>query len=108
MMNENWRDCDAWRKQHLQMNTTSNEAAKLFDVSLSQLYGYYDNKQYEGLAASLNKMIETDPDFILGYCLKNGIELLGSNVLLNTNHDVLLQQKALELKSSLTQRELGL
>lgn len=105
-MNDNWRDCDAWRKQHLPMNTTSNEAAKLFDISLSQLYGYYDNKQYDGLVASLNRMINADPDFILGYCLKAGIELLGSNVLLNTNHDAVLQQKASQLNSSLTQREL--
>ena len=49
MNNENWRDCDAWRQQNLSMNTTSNEACKLFDISLSQLMGYYDNQQYGGL-----------------------------------------------------------
>lgn len=104
---ESWRDCDEWRRQNLPMNTTSNEACKLFDISLSQLIAYHDNQQYDGLAASLTKMMASDPDFILGDCLKTGIELLGSNAFLNSHKNVdILKQKSVSLQSSLTQREL--
>jgi tetratricopeptide (TPR) repeat protein len=109
MNNDNWRDCDAWRKQNLSMNTTSNEAAKLFDISLSQLIGYYDNKNYDGLESSLNSMIAADPDFVLGHCLKTGIELLGSNALLNSyqNKIDLIKQKSILLQPYLTKREIN-
>ena len=109
MNNDNWRDCDAWRKQNLSMNTTSNDAAKLFDVSLSQLIGYYDNKNYDGLESSLNSMIAADPDFVLGHCLKTGIELLGSNALLNSyqNNIDLIKQKSILLQPHLTKREIN-
>lgn len=107
MMHENWRDCDAWRKQNLRMNSQSNEAVKLFDVSLSQLIGYHDNLQYNGLLGSLKNMLDADPNFILGNCLKTGIELLGSNAFLNSHPNVqVLKEKSILLKDDLTQREL--
>ena len=35
----NWRSCIDWKNEGLEMNTTSNEAAKLYDITLSQLIG---------------------------------------------------------------------
>jgi hypothetical protein len=87
-MHSNFRDCDAWRQENLPMNTTSNEAAKLYDVSLTQLVGWYENAQYNGLVNSLKKMTEVDPTFILGQCLKYDIELLGSNPMLNNKESM--------------------
>ena len=82
-MHSNWRDCDAWRKENLPMSTTSNEACKLYDVSLSQLTGYYENSDFNGFAVSLQTMIDSDPSFILGHCLKIGAQVLGSDRNLN-------------------------
>lgn len=108
-MHSNWRDCDAWRHQNLPMNTCSNEAAKLYDVCISQLAGWYENQQFGGLASSLNQMVNADPDFILGECLKSGVELLGTNTLLNSleyqNKLDSFVQKANSMNSSLTNRE---
>jgi hypothetical protein len=106
-MHSNWRDCVAWRDENLPMSTTSNEACKLFDVTLSQLTGYYENKQFNGLAASIQSMLAADPDFILGQCLQLGTELLGSDHLLNNSdlygHSLVLHSKASEL--NVTRRE---
>ena len=108
-MHSNWRDCDAWRHENLPMNTTSNEACKLYDISLSQIVGWKENAQHGGLVHSLNSMCEADPDFIIGHCLKTGMELLGSNINLNStlsyNHVQSLVHKANLLGDSLTKRE---
>lgn len=106
-MHSNWRDCDAWRKQKLPMNTTSNEASKLYDVSLSQIAGWYENKQYGGLVSSLDQMVNSDPNFILGHCLKTGTELFGTSITTDfyqQNIQTLLH-KSNSLANSLTKRE---
>jgi hypothetical protein len=59
----NWRDCYEWKKEGLQMNTTSNEAAKLYDITLSQLVGWYENLQYGGVEISVKNMLKIDPNF---------------------------------------------
>ena len=110
-MHTNWRDCDAWRQQSLPMNTTSNEAAKLYDVSLSQLVGFYENKQFNGLLPSLSRMVEADYTFVLGHCLKMGVEILGTNSCLSTSSNQTYKSvKALkgivESTTNLTPREL--
>lgn len=108
-MHSNWRDCDAWRAEKLTMNTTSNEACKLYDVSLTQLISWQEDKSIGGLVGSLNKMVEADPDFIMGHCLKSGLELLGNNISLNSatfEHGVRsLVDKAARMSDSLTLRE---
>ncbi|CAF0818102.1 unnamed protein product [Brachionus calyciflorus] len=108
-MRSNWRDCAAWHSEKLPMNTSSNEACKLYDVCLSQFTGYYEEKQFGGLANSLNQMINSDPNFILGHCLKNGIELLGTNSAfysntLSDNINNLIKTSEL-LSNEITQRE---
>ena len=82
-MHSNFRDCSSWIQENLPMNTTSNEAAKLYDISLSQLVGWYENVQYNGLIGSLKTMTQVDPTFVLGQCLKYDIELMGVNQLLS-------------------------
>jgi tetratricopeptide (TPR) repeat protein len=79
IQNVNFRDCDAWRKEGLQMNTTSNEACKLYDIVLSQHVGWYENEIYGGFDASINNMVNADENFVLGRVLKLGIELIGSS-----------------------------
>jgi hypothetical protein len=74
-----WRDCSAWKDEGLPMNTTSNEASKLFDASLSQLVGWRELDEFNGLETSLNAMLEADSNFILGHVLKHGIDLIGSS-----------------------------
>jgi hypothetical protein len=108
-MHSNWRDCDAWRKSNLPMNTLSNEAAKLYDITLSQLMRWREDQQYGGLLNSLNKMINADPDFILGQCLKTGVELMGSSLNHNSQKSYEkvknLVRKAIDMDSQLTKRE---
>ena len=110
-MHAHFRDCDAWRHEKLPISTTSNEAAKLYDASVSQLVGWYENPQYNGLASTLKTMLEADPYFVLGKCLKLGIELLGSNELLvnSESHkrvdDFVRHAADLMSNSQLTQRE---
>ncbi|RNA29704.1 tetratricopeptide repeat 38 [Brachionus plicatilis] len=84
-MHSNWRDCRAWYDEKLPMNTNSNEASKFYDICLSQLAGYYENHQFGGIVGSLTKMTSADPNFILGQCLKSGIELLGTNATLTSD-----------------------
>lgn len=45
------------------LSTQSNEAAKLYDASVTQYIGWYDDVNFNGLGASLEKMIEEDPNF---------------------------------------------
>lgn len=108
-MHSNWRDCRAWLDEKLPMNTNSNEASKFYDICLSQLAGYYENHQFGGISDSLSKMVNCDPNFILGHCLKNGIEFLGTNYAPNSNtyemsiNDLILKTE--KLSNELTLRE---
>ena len=110
-MHSNWRDCQAWRDEKLPMNTTSNEAAKLFDISLSQIVGFYEEKQHGGIFPSLTKMIEADHRFVLGHCLKIGVESFGNNAIFGSQLDKTKEkvQSLIDLKEkelpNLTKRE---
>lgn len=73
-----WRDSQAWRSQGLPMNTTSNQACKLFDATLTQYVGWYDDNGVGGLEKSCNDMVIADPDFVMGHVLKNGLDLMGT------------------------------
>jgi hypothetical protein len=110
-MHSNWRDCQEWKNESLPMNTTSNEAAKLFDISLSQIVGFYEEKQYGGIFQSMSKMVEADPTFVLGHCLKIGVESFGNSAIFGSQSDKtkekvdnLIDLKNKEL-SNLTKRE---
>lgn len=45
------------------LGTQSNEAAKLYDASITQYVGLYDDVNFNGLGGSLDKMLKEDPDF---------------------------------------------
>lgn len=47
----------------IKLSTPSDEAAKLFDASISQFTGWYDDKQLDGFETTLKKMLEADPQF---------------------------------------------
>ena len=73
-----WRDCDAWRHENLSMNTTSNEAAKLYDCCLTQLVKWREDQLYGGIDGTLAQMLNADPSFVMGHVLKCGTELIGN------------------------------
>lgn len=73
------RDCDAWRKQNLRMSTTSNECCKLYDAALTQYVKWHDSDTYGGLEKTLEDMTKCDENFVLGSCLKRGLELIGTS-----------------------------
>lgn len=77
-MRNNWRDCKAWRDSGVELSTTNNEAAKLFDAVLSQYVGWYDDDSLGGLEKSIEKMIANDPNFVMGHVIKNGLDALGT------------------------------
>uniref|UniRef100_A0A8W8N173 Uncharacterized protein n=1 Tax=Magallana gigas TaxID=29159 RepID=A0A8W8N173_MAGGI len=62
-MRNNWRDCKAWKDFGVELSTTNNEAAKLFDAVLTQYVGWYDDDSLGGLEKSVEKMIGNDPNF---------------------------------------------
>ncbi|XP_048732564.2 tetratricopeptide repeat protein 38-like isoform X1 [Ostrea edulis] len=108
-MRTNWRDCKAWNDNALSMSTPSNEACKLFDASLTQSCGMYDEPSVGGLYKSLQDMLAADPDFVMGNVLYNNMLLGGSEKPLHLNHE--LQEKLAQLNGlkekvkSITERE---
>lgn len=78
---QSWRDRNAWLKnEHIDLKSPSDEACKLYDCALTQLVTWRELAQYDGLEGTVNKMIESDPDFFLGHVLNSGIQLIGSSL----------------------------
>ena len=106
-MHSNWRDCAAWRDQHLPMNTVSNEACKLYDRCLTQLVSYREDEWMP----SLNGMVAADPEFVIGHCLKASVELLGNNAALQSAdfraRTANLTALAKRLEATLSRREMS-
>jgi len=101
------RGCLEWRNSNLQMNTTSDQASKLYDAALSQIIKRSDDPQQDGLESTLTNMIYCDGNFVLGHVLKTGIQLIGNSNCLSLKDDVNdLEKLASNLASTLTKREL--
>jgi len=77
-MHRHWRDCQAWKDESLPLSTTNNEAAKQFDATLTQYVGWYDDESVGGIEGSISKMLASDPEFVMGHVLSNGLELMGT------------------------------
>ncbi|XP_033731428.1 tetratricopeptide repeat protein 38-like [Pecten maximus] len=77
-MSKSWRDCKAWVDYGIPLTTTSNEASKLFDASLTQYVGWYNEESLGGLEATCVKTVEADPNFVMGHVIKNGLDVLGT------------------------------
>ncbi|KAG4067277.1 hypothetical protein HA402_000268 [Bradysia odoriphaga] len=93
------RDIQSWMDSGIKLSTPSNEAAKLFDASISQLSGWYDDKQLGGLEATMTKMLDADPQFIGGRSMIYAFEAVGganvnNNPELKTNVEQLIADVA--------------
>lgn len=58
----NLRDCQAWKDEGLEMTTTSNECAKLYDATLRQLVSWLNCESLGGIDRTKHAMIDADPD----------------------------------------------
>lgn len=108
-MHCNWRDCQEWKKQGLQLSTTNNEAAKLYDALLTQYVGWYDEQTLGGMEGTAKTILSTDPQFVMGRVLVNGLEIMGtgrSPRLDPTFRKELDEMSNLAKSSNLTKREL--
>uniref|UniRef100_F7EZ16 Tetratricopeptide repeat protein 38 n=1 Tax=Ornithorhynchus anatinus TaxID=9258 RepID=F7EZ16_ORNAN len=98
----------AWREAGLPLSTTSNEACKLFDATLTQYVKWTNDKSLGGIEGCLSKLKEADPTFTMGHVIANGLELVGtgSSVLLDEELDLAVKTM-LELAQGqpLTERE---
>ncbi|XP_052101537.1 tetratricopeptide repeat protein 38-like [Mytilus californianus] len=107
-MRTNWRDCKAWIDAGLPLSTTSNEACKLYDASVTQASGMYDEPSVGGLEESTKKMLEADPKFVMGHVFANNLCLGGPEKPLHLNTDLKTKMdtlNALVQESQITDRE---
>ncbi|XP_051016106.1 tetratricopeptide repeat protein 38-like [Acomys russatus] len=83
------RDCQAWKDAGLPLSTTSNEACKLFDATLTQYVKWTNDKSLGGIEGCLSKLKAADPNFAMGHAISNGLVLIGtgSSVKLDKNLD---------------------
>lgn len=77
-MHTNWRDLQAWSDAGLQLSTTSNEAAKLYDAIVTQYVAWYDEPSVGGIEKCIEKIQQEDENFVMGKVLAAGLELIGT------------------------------
>ncbi|CAF1052469.1 unnamed protein product [Rotaria sordida] len=59
---DHWRDVKTLHNDGIPIDTTSNETAKLFDATVTQYVGWYNDKQLGGIKASLSRLLDSDPN----------------------------------------------
>ena len=100
-MDSHWRDCIGWKYDGFKFNTTSNEACKLYDALLSQYCGLYENQCLGGINGTITKMLEADPNFIMGRVIELGFSFIASPGNIRDEDRLKLDQlNALKLKCS--------
>ncbi|XP_042325318.1 tetratricopeptide repeat protein 38-like [Sceloporus undulatus] len=103
-----WRDCQAWQDAGLVLSTTSNEACKMYDATLTQYVTWTNDKSLGGIEGSLSKLQAADPNFSMGHVIANGLVLIGtgSSVRLDRELDEAIKKMvALSQSQPLTERE---
>jgi len=100
-MHSHWRDCKEWENIGLPLSTTNNEVAKLYDAALTQLLSYRDEPSVGGLVDTLGNMQRTDPEFVLGHVLVNGLGMIGSDNVLRRDPEL---QKNINTMKELSER----
>ncbi|XP_031563231.1 tetratricopeptide repeat protein 38-like [Actinia tenebrosa] len=103
-----WRDLDAWKKEGLIFSTPSNEAAKLYDGALTQIVQYYTDESLGGLDNTIQNIIKADPNFVMGYVLKNGMKLMSTYSDVDTNPELkqgIDHMMSIVAKGNITERE---
>jgi tetratricopeptide (TPR) repeat protein len=78
--NSNLRDCQAWKDEGLEISTTSNECAKLYDATLRQLVSWIDCKELGGIIKTSKAMLEADPTSVIARCMAFGAHSLSTSV----------------------------
>ncbi|XP_014670355.1 PREDICTED: tetratricopeptide repeat protein 38-like [Priapulus caudatus] len=77
MIHTNYRGCKEWCDGGLPMSTTSDEATKMFDATLSQYVGFRDETSVGGMAKTMERMLSADPEFVMGRVIVNGLTVVG-------------------------------
>lgn len=75
----NYRDTSAWHGDNLPLTTASNEAAKLLDCLIAQVNFHENDPVYGDVEATMAKMTQADPDFVMGQTVALTFQLLGSS-----------------------------
>ncbi|XP_044535215.1 tetratricopeptide repeat protein 38 [Gracilinanus agilis] len=98
----------AWKDEGLSLSTTSNEACKLFDASLTQYVTWTNDKSLGGLEGCFSKLKAADPTFVMGHVISNGLALIGTGTSVLLNQDLRISMETmmeLSRKQNLTDRE---
>ena len=61
-----YRDASGWRSDKLAISTPSDEAAKFFDCAVTELVFHDNDSTFGDLPTVMQKMMECDPDFVMG------------------------------------------
>ncbi|XP_062614560.1 tetratricopeptide repeat protein 38-like [Saccostrea cucullata] len=77
-MKRSWRDCQGWRNSNLPMTCSNDEACRLFDAAITQLTSMYPDTEMGGIGNTFKKMLEADPNFVMGQVLVNSMKCGGS------------------------------
>ncbi|PVD32373.1 hypothetical protein C0Q70_07807 [Pomacea canaliculata] len=100
-----WRTLEEWRGMKLPLSTASNEASRMFDASLTQFVGYWEDASVGGISTTLPKMLQADPDFVMGYVLTNSLHLYGGGASVHNNPDL---KESVRKMSTLCDRQVNL
>lgn len=78
MIRISWRGGKDWVNEGIPLSTGSDQACKLFDAAVTQYIGWYEETSFGGLEKTIESIIETDPDFVMGHVLSVGLDLIGT------------------------------
>jgi len=92
-------DCVGWRDAGLEISTTNNEAAKLLNQAVSELYQWNGDP-----LAAVQQALKVDPNFTMGHVFLTGLELLGTSQ--RPGHSKVLDEGFSALKASIVNQSL--
>ncbi|CAF4646694.1 unnamed protein product [Rotaria sp. Silwood1] len=75
---DQWRDVKCLHDDGIPIDTTSNETAKLFDATLTQYTGWYNDKQLGGIESCISRLLSSDPTCITSRIFATGLELVAT------------------------------
>lgn len=70
-----WKDLKAWQDYGISLSTPSNEAAKMFDALITQLFGWYEDESLGGISGTIQRIRQADPDYVVGPLLESRLKL---------------------------------
>lgn len=86
-LRDHWRDVKALHDDGIPLDTTNNETAKLFDATLTQYLGWYNDPQLGGFESTIPGLLSSDPNCTIGRILIAGIHMLSTTVSSATLYD---------------------